>query len=106
MEINLLQRYFTLLTVHTLLPNAPSNVTVGTVTSTSVALSWDAVLYREGIQNYKVYRNGTVVGSPTGTTFTDSTLTASTTYDYQVSAVGNDGVEGPKSAIVQATTTA
>lgn len=76
------------------------------MTSTSVALSWNPVLYREGIQNYKVYRNGTLVGSPTGTTFTDSTLTASTTYSYQVSAVGTDGVEGPKSTTVQATTTA
>ncbi len=71
-----------------------------------MALSWNPVLYREGIQNYKVYRNGTLVGSPTGTTFTDSTLTASTTYSYQVSAVGTDGVEGPKSTTVQATTTA
>jgi chitodextrinase len=76
------------------------------VTATSVSLSWNPVLYREGIQNYKVYRNGTLVGSPTGTTYNDSTLTASTTYSYQVSAVGNDGVEGPKSSVVQATTTA
>lgn len=76
------------------------------MTSTSVALSWSPVLYREGIQNYKVYRNGVSVGSPTGTSYTDSNLTASTTYNYQVSAVGKDGVESAKSPIVKATTKA
>lgn len=51
---------------------------------------------------YKVYRDGSHVASPTGTSFTDTGLANGTTYSYQVSAV-RDGLEGPKSAVVTAT---
>lgn len=98
--------FYSPLTDHILLPNAPSNVTAGTPTTTAVDLSWDPVLYREGIQNYNVYRDGVLVGSPTTATYADSTLTAATTYSYQISAVGNDGLEGPKSEVIQVTTAA
>jgi chitodextrinase len=38
------------------------------------------------VTGYKVFRNGTQVGTPASTSFTDSGLTASTTYSYTVSA--------------------
>lgn len=90
----------------TKLPNAPSNVTVGTTTATSVELSWSPVLYVEGIQKYNVYRDGTIVGSPITNSYSDAGLTASTEYTYEIAAVGNDGTESPKSVPVKATTTA
>jgi len=62
------------------------------------------VLYREGIKNYKVYQDGVVVGSPTTSNFNVTGLTTATTYNFQISAVGNDNVEGPKSAVVTVTT--
>ncbi|MEV0287132.1 MULTISPECIES: cellulose binding domain-containing protein [unclassified Kribbella] len=81
-------------------PGAPTGLS-GTATSSSVSLSWSAA---SGATSYSVYRNGTKVGSPTGTSYTDSGLTANTTYSYQVSASNSAG-EGPKSSSISVTTT-
>ncbi|WP_405911036.1 chitinase [Streptomyces sp. NBC_00828] len=83
-------------------PAAPTGLTAGTVTSSSVALSWSPVT---GATGYAVYRNGVKVQTATGTSTTVSGLTASTAYSFQVAAV-NDAGESPKSATVTATTTA
>ncbi|MFD9329862.1 chitinase [Streptomyces sp. NPDC060065] len=83
-------------------PAAPTGLTAGSVTSSSVALSWSPVT---GATGYAVYRNGVKVQTATGTSTTVSGLTASTAYSFQVAAV-NDAGESPKSATVTATTTA
>ena len=61
----------------------PSDVTVGTTTSSSVTLSWTAV---SRASDYNIYRNGVLVpASPIGSPqFTDTGLQAETTYTYQV----------------------
>ncbi|WP_262413311.1 extracellular catalytic domain type 1 short-chain-length polyhydroxyalkanoate depolymerase [Actinacidiphila acidipaludis] len=81
---------------------APTGLTVTGTTSTSASLSWGAV---SGAASYTVYRNGTAAGSVTGTTFTDSGLTAGTSYTYTVAAVDSSGTAGPASGAVTATTT-
>jgi chitodextrinase len=88
-------------------PSVPSSVT-GTPAITSVALSWTASTDNVAVANYKVYRDGgaTAVGSPTGTSFTDTGLTASHTYSYQVSAVDTAGNESNKSTSINVTTNA
>jgi chitinase len=83
-------------------PAAPTGLTAGTVTSSSVALSWSPVT---GATGYAIYRNGVKVQTATGTSATVSGLTASTAYTFQVAAV-NDAGESPKSATVNATTSA
>ncbi|QNE20315.1 chitinase [Kribbella qitaiheensis] len=80
-------------------PGAPGGLS-GTSTSSSVSLSWSAA---SGATSYSVYRNGSKVGSPTGTSYTDSGLTANTSYSYQVSA-SNAAGEGAKSSAVSVTT--
>jgi hypothetical protein len=82
-------------------PGAPGGLT-GTSTSSSVSLSWSAV---SGATSYNIYRNGTKVGSPSGTSYTDTGLTASTAYNYQVSASNSVG-EGAKSGTLSVTTKA
>jgi hypothetical protein len=61
------------------------------------------VVAASGATSYNVYRNGTKVGGPTGTSYTDSGLSANTTYSYQVSASNSAG-EGPKSGTVSVKT--
>ncbi|MFF9327064.1 chitinase [Streptomyces sp. NPDC014776] len=83
-------------------PAAPTGLTAGTTTSTSVALSWQPV---PGATGYAVYRDGTKVLTVTGTTATVTGLAPSTAYSFQVAAV-NDAGESAKSAAVTATTSA
>jgi chitinase len=83
-------------------PAAPTGLTAGAITSSSVALSWAAVT---GATGYAVYRDGTKVQTATGTSATVTGLSASTAYSFQVTAV-NDAGESAKSAAVTATTTA
>lgn len=81
-------------------PAAPTGLTAGTVTSSSVALSWTAVT---GATSYAVYRDGVKVQTATGTSATVTGLNPSTAYSFQVTAV-NDAGESAKSAAVTATT--
>lgn len=83
-------------------PSAPTGLTAGTATSNSVPLSWDGV---PGATGYKVYRDGTAVATPAGTTFSATGLSPSTTYSFTVTAVNQYG-ESPQSSAVSATTTA
>ena len=83
-------------------PAAPTGLKTGTVTSSSVALSWSAVT---GATSYAVYRDGAKVRTVTGTSATVTGLSPSTAYGFQVTAV-NDAGESARSATVTATTTA
>ncbi|MFC7258199.1 chitinase [Streptomyces lutosisoli] len=83
-------------------PAAPTGLTAGTVTSSSVALSWSAVT---GATGYAIYRDGVKVQTATGTSATVSGLSPSTAYSFQVAAT-NDAGESAKSATVTATTSA
>lgn len=80
----------------------PANVTVGTVTASSIALSWTAATNATG---YNVYRNGSkITASPvTPTSYTATGLAASTAYNFQVSSVGASG-ESALSGVVTGTT--
>lgn len=83
-------------------PAAPTGLTVTGTTSSTVSLSWTAP--SGTVTGYYVYRGGTRVATVTsGTSYTDTGLTASTTYTYTVSAFNGAG-EGPQSSSVQATT--
>ncbi|MFE1438491.1 chitinase [Streptomyces sp. NPDC058739] len=81
-------------------PATPTGLSVGTVTSSSVALSWPAV---SGATSYAVYRGGTKVQTVTGTSATVTGLSPATAYAFQVSAL-NDAGESARSATVDATT--
>ncbi|MER5902818.1 glycoside hydrolase family 18 protein [Streptomyces mirabilis] len=81
-------------------PAVPTGLAAGTVTSSTVALSWSPVT---GATGYAVYRDGVKVQTATGTSTTVSGLAPSTAYAFQVAAV-NDAGESAKSATVTATT--
>jgi endoglucanase len=87
-------------------PSTPANLTVTGTTSSSVSLSWSAATDDVGVTGYQVLRGSTVVGSPTGLTFTDTGLAASTTYSYSVRALDASGKQSSASTAVSATTQA
>ncbi|MGW4701834.1 chitinase [Streptomyces sp. NPDC004285] len=83
------------------LPAAPTGLTAGSPTSTTVPLTWTAV---SGATSYHVYQGSTRVQTVTAPSATVSGLTASTPYTFTVTAVNSAG-ESPKSGAVTATTT-
>jgi fibronectin type 3 domain-containing protein len=81
-------------------PTAPT--VAGSRTGTTVNLSWSGATDNVGVTGYQVFRNGTLVGSPTASTFSDSGL-AIGTYSYTVKAVDAAGNVGPASNVVTIT---
>ncbi|MFF3889977.1 glycoside hydrolase family 6 protein [Streptomyces sp. NPDC001914] len=87
-------------------PTTPGGLTVGSTTSNSVSLSWNASTDNTAVTGYDVYRDGTKVGSATATSYTDSGLAASTTYSYSVKAKDAAGNASASSTAVSTTTKA
>ncbi|MFJ1881281.1 MULTISPECIES: glycosyl hydrolase family 18 protein [unclassified Streptomyces] len=86
-------------------PSAPGTPTASAVTDTSAKLSWTAATDDNGIKNYDVLRDGAVVSTVTGTTYTDSGLKAGTDYSYTVQARDTADQTGPVSGAVKVHTT-
>jgi len=92
-------------------PSTPGQPNAGTVTSSSVALSWSGSTDNVGVTGYDVLRStgggaATVVGTASGTSFTDSTVAASTAYSYSVRARDAAGNTSAASAARSVTTPA
>jgi chitodextrinase len=87
-------------------PSTPGNVVSTAQTSSSITLSWTASTDNVGVAGYQVYRGSTLVGSPTGTTYTDTGLTASTAYTYTVTAKDAAGNTSAASSPLTVSTTA
>jgi fibronectin type 3 domain-containing protein len=92
-------------TINPSLPEAPSGLVAGTITSNSITITWNSV---SGATGYTVYTgtasgNMTQQGTPTTASFTISGLTANTTYYIAVSAKNASG-EGAQSSPITATT--
>ncbi|WTL15442.1 discoidin domain-containing protein [Kribbella sp. NBC_01505] len=85
-------------------PSVPGGLRSTGTTSSSASLAWNAATDNVGVTGYVVSRNGEPVATVTGTTHTDSGLSASTSYSYVVrakDAAGNQS--GPSTAITVAT---
>jgi chitodextrinase len=85
-------------------PTAPGGLTVTGTTASSASLSWSPSTDNTGVTGYDVYRGGQSVGTVTGTSFTDTGLSASTAYTYTVKAHDAAGNVSAASAAVTATT--
>ena len=76
----------------------PGNVAAQAVSSSQVNVSWNASTDNVGVTGYKVFRDGTLVASPTGTSYQDTGRSAGTTYSYTVlarDAAGNESAQSP-----------
>jgi fibronectin type 3 domain-containing protein len=84
-------------------PDKPKSLKVEKVGPRFVELDWRRVNQSD---YYRVYRDGNVVAEPGRSSYRDEGLEPETTYEYRVSAVDDDGDEGPLSDPVQVTTEA
>ncbi len=79
-------------------PSIPGNLRTTGVTYNSIALAWNASTDDKAVNHYRIYRNGALYTYTNLLTYTDSGVTASTNYTYQVSAIDHDGGESAKSS--------
>ncbi|NQX69381.1 discoidin domain-containing protein [Paenibacillus alba] len=86
-------------------PTTPTNLTAAAVSGNQINLSWTASTDNVGVTGYNVYRGGVFVGSSTTTSYSDTGLTASTTYSYTVKAKDVAGNQSAASSTATATTT-
>src|SRR5262249_40795121 len=89
----------------TVAPTVPMGVTVTSVTTSRVNLSWSASSDNIGVTGYRVFRDGSLVGTSPSTTFADQGLTPQTSYSYTLAAVDAAGNVSALSAPVSASTT-
>jgi fibronectin type 3 domain-containing protein len=92
-------------------PSAPSGLTATAVGGGQVNLNWTAAADDVGVTDYRVERcvgqactNFAQVATPTATSYSDTGLTPSTTYRYQVRAADAAGNLGAYSNVAEATT--
>ncbi|HEX5448171.1 MAG TPA: hypothetical protein VFW90_03170 [Candidatus Saccharimonadales bacterium] len=72
------------------LPSQPV-LTAKDVNQNQIDLSWTASSSSSGIKNYQLYRNGSQIAAQTGTSYSDTSLSANTSYNYYVIANDNNG---------------
>ena len=75
-------------------PAAPTDLTAST-DGDSVSLSWSAV---SSVSSYNVYRDGELLNSVSGTSFSESGL-AENTYVYEISSVNDYGESADKASV-------
>jgi len=82
-------------------PAAPTGLAASGTTDATTNLSWSAVSPPSGctITSYTVLKNGTSIGTTSGTSFTPTNLTPSTTYSFTVEATDYDGMSSASSAV-------
>src|SRR5439155_551201 len=86
-------------------PSIPTNLAATVVSSSQIDLSWSPATDNVGVTGYRVYRNGTLVASPTGTFVSITGLSAGTTYSFTVSAFDAAGNVSAPSAPLSVTNT-
>ncbi|MGO4494795.1 discoidin domain-containing protein [Paenibacillus sp. 2RAB27] len=67
-------------------PTTPTGLTATAASNSQINLSWTASTDNVGVTEYNVYRDGTLVGSSTSPSYSDTGLSASTAYSYTVRA--------------------
>jgi hypothetical protein len=85
-------------------PSVPQNLSAQATSQTAINIQWNASSDNVGVTGYKLYRNGSYVTTTSTNPYTDTNLSASTTYSYAVSAIDAANNESAKSGSVTATT--
>lgn len=85
-------------------PTIPGGFTATPVATTQIDLAWTASTDDFLLSGYQVYRDDVLIGTTTGIAYVDSGLTASTTYNYYVTAFDSSNNVSGSSTVVATTT--
>jgi fibronectin type 3 domain-containing protein len=87
----------------TTLPTVPTNLSATAISSSQINLIWTPSTDNAGIASYKIYRGGSEIGTSASNTYSDSGVSAGTTYTYTVVAIDAAGNTSAQSASAAAT---
>jgi len=90
-------------TTDTIAPTVPENLIATVVSTSQIDLRWTASTDDVGVAGYKIFRNGTEIGTRNTTLYSDTGLVANTGYTYTVSSY--DAAENFSSQSVAANAT-
>jgi hypothetical protein len=88
-------------------PSVPGNFNAVTVSTSQINLSWSASTDNVGVVGYKIYRDGTQIGTSSTLSYQNTGLNSNTTYSFSVSAydaTGNVSSRATVSAKTQTST--
>ena len=93
-------------TPDTIPPSVPTGLTASDVNAVQINLAWNASTDTggSGLAGYKIYRGGTLIGTSSTNSYSDTTCSANTTYTYTVAAYDNAGNVSAQSSGASATT--
>jgi len=91
-------------TTDTSAPAKPTGLSASAPNSNSVNLSWTASTDNVGVSGYRIRRGGTQIGTSATTSYTDNTVSGSTSYSYTVSAYDAAGNTSEQSTPADVTT--
>ena len=84
-------------------PSVPQNVAAVAAGATLVNVGWTPSTDNVGVTGYRVFRNGTQVGTPAAPAYQDASVSPSTTYSYTVAAVdaaGNVSAQSDPASVI------
>ena len=85
-------------------PGAPGTLSSSGPLPAGITLTWGPAGDDRGVTGYQVLRDGAVIATTSGLTYTDSAVTGPNTYDYSVKAFDAEGNVGAPSNVVTETT--
>jgi chitodextrinase len=85
-------------------PSTPGAPVAGTITASTIALTWPAATDNYGVTEYQILRNGALAGTSSSTAYTDTNLQPSTAYSYTIRAKDAAGNLSAASTATSATT--
>jgi chitodextrinase len=85
-------------------PSVPDTLLESAASATDVNLTWTPSSDDTGVTGYKIFRNGSQVGTSTAASYHDSRLAPHTSYSYTVSAYDAAGNNSGLSNVANATT--
>ena len=94
----------TTVAVDTTAPSTPGAITFSSVSSTTITLRWASSTDAVGVTGYKVYLGGVQVATATVALYTNTGLTASTSYSYTIAAYDVAGNVSTRNATTSTST--
>lgn len=85
-------------------PSVPGNLQSSGISQTGFTLTWNASTDNVGVTGYEVFRNGTSIGTPSGTSINVSGLTCNTSHAMTVRARDAAGNWSAQSSALNVTT--